>query len=314
MGTLIVNPYLNSQPSSDFILTIDSSKYNPADQIILPIGTTGTYNYSVDWGDGTVENNITVGGNRSHIYASGAGIYTITISGKISTIEWWKSGDYRGVLSITDLGAVGWDTLARSFENCWRMTEITNPGDTSNVTNFSQAWFYCSGLTSFPLLDSSNVTDFSGAWFYCYGLTSFPLLDSSNVTDFTNAWYYCSGLTSFPLLDSSKVTNFTNAWRGCSGLTSFPANFFDNWVGVPVDGCFRFTWSNCSSLTAQSVENILVSIDTSGVMAPTGSSLGNRYIEISYNVNTGNLSSATLDAIDNLKEKNWEPFINGALV
>jgi hypothetical protein len=147
-------------------------------------------------------------------------------------------------------------------------------------------------------------------------LTSFPLIDTSKATNFANAWSYCSSLTSFPLIDTSKGTDFFQAWFGCSSLTSFPANFFDNWVGEPVNKCFSGTWSSFSNgfLTVQSVENILVSIDISGQIAPTGTATGDRYIDIRYNTSTGGLTPATLIAIDNLKAKNWQPFINGVLV
>jgi len=92
-------------------------------------------------------------------------------------------------------------------------------------------------------------------------------------------------------------------------MTDFPANFFDSWTGTPLSGCFSLTWDNCFALTTTSVENILVSIDTSGTSAPAG----NTEITIDYNVATGALTTPTTDAITSLKGKNWTIKINGVL-
>jgi hypothetical protein len=92
-------------------------------------------------------------------------------------------------------------------------------------------------------------------------------------------------------------------------MTDFPANMFDNWVGVPIASCFLNTWALCSALTTTSVENILVSIDTSGVSAPATST----EITINYNVATGALTAPTTSAITSLKGKGWTIKINGVL-
>ena len=133
-------------------------------------------------------------------------------------------------------------------------------------------------------------------------------------TDFRAAWGNCSGLTSFPLISPSSGKNFGQAWRFCSNLVTFPANFFDSWSPASLDNApFDLTWSGCTSLTAQSVENILTSLDTSGVYgtntgASGGTQLADHTIDIDYDGTT--LSSATTTAITNLKSKNWAISIN----
>ena len=95
---------------------------------------------------------------------------------------------------------------------------------------------------------------------------------------------------------------------------------FANWNPASItSGVFNNTWTNCTSLTAQSVENILTSIDASGHYATTnkvsgGTALADAGIDIDYNVATGSLSAATNSAIDSLSGKGWEVFINGVLV
>jgi len=83
--------------------------------------------------------------------------------------------------------------------------------------------------------------------------------------------------------------------------------------------CFNQTWQNCTSLTAQSVENILTSLDTSGVYgtdtgASGGTQLSDNTIDIDYDTATGSLSTATNSAIASLIGKDWEVSINGVLV
>ena len=184
-------------------------------------------------------------------------------------------------------------------------------------TSFLQAWRSCTSLTSFPLIDTSSGTNFGNALRNCTSLTSFPLIDTSSGTNFSYAWRYCTSLTSFPLIDTSSGTDFAYSWFNCNSLQDFPAGFFDNWNPSSISsGVFNNTWDGCSSLTSQSVENILTSIDTSGKYATDtgasgGTALADPVIDIDYNGDP--LSAATTTAITNLKGKGWGITINGTL-
>jgi hypothetical protein len=167
--------------------------------------------------------------------------------------------------------------------------------DTSSGTNFSFAWNGCNSLTSFPLIDTSSGTTFTSAWNGCSSLTSFPLIDTSSGTTFTSAWQSCSSLTSFPLLDTSSGTTFQDAWRICSSLTSFPANAFDTNIATNYTTAFLTT-----ALLTQSIDDILVSLDTSGV------------INGSFTQSGGQAPSATGEAaIDSLVGKGWTITVTG---
>jgi hypothetical protein len=130
------------------------------------------------------------------------------------------------------------------------------------------------------------------------------------------AWYNCSSLTSFSSELPSAV-NVNQAWLNCTSLTDFSADVFANWnPSSIVSGVFSRTWENCTSLTAQSVENILTSIDASGKYATTngasgGTALGDAGIDIDYNTATGSLSAATNTAVTSLKAKGWVIIVNG---
>jgi hypothetical protein len=134
--------------------------------------------------------------------------------------------------------------------------------------------------------------------------------------NFNSAWH-SSGLTSFntPLQEGRY---FFATFYNNTSLTDFSADVFSNWNPSSIaGGVFHLTWTNCTSLTAQSVENILTSIDASGKYATStgaagGTALADAGIDIDYNGDP--LSAATTAAIDSLSGKGWQVYINGELV
>ena len=294
---------------------------------VFNLRSTGTVDYEAEWGDGNVE--ISTLNTLPHTYA--AGDYSVVV---------YSDGVYRpyfnnvtaDVTQITSVVIGSGADLGTNLDNAWRnasnMTTFACPFDvTSSVTTFSFTWYNCNSLTSFPLLDTSSGTNFANAWAFCNSLTSFPLLDTSSGTNFSlawysctsltsfpslntssgtsfdAAWYNCNSLTSFPLLDTSSGTSFIQAWRDCSNLADFPANMFDT-TGTLVSSAFQLAWANCA-LTAQSIENILVSLDTNGA---TGITLG---IQGGTNANTSTWSAAANAAWLSLDAKGWDITQNG---
>lgn len=230
-----------------------------------------------------------------------------------------------------------------SWQGCSSLTSFpagAKLGTEASNVNFTSAW-RSSGLTSFPALDLSRGSQFPSTWRSCSALTSFPAdaklgtaasnvnvgsaWNASGLTSFSTplptttslrySWYNCSSLTSFSSELPLAADTFS-AWRDCSSLTDFSADVFSNWNPSSINnGVFDLTWDGCTSLTAQSVENILTSIDASGKYATTtgasgGTALADAGIDIDYNVATGSLSAATTAAITSLKAKGWSIFIN----
>jgi len=184
----------------------------------------------------------------------------------------------------------------QAWRNCTSLTSFPSI-DTSSGTNFYRAWSNCNSLTSFPLIDTSNGTSFNVAWYGCNSLTSFPLIDTSNGTSFNAAWRDCDSLVSFPLIDTSSGTSFYQAWYGCNSLTSFPANAFNNIKG----GDFTLAFTN-TNLSQESIDNILVSLLTSGIDS------GTRVFDQSG----GSAPSSTGEAaIDTLRSRGWTVSVTG---
>lgn len=160
------------------------------------------------------------------------------------------------------------------------------------------AWADCTGLTSFPNINMSKAKDLVGAWNGCTNLADFPPLVLPEATNITSTWEKCTALTTWEVVGLDKVEKAPSAFAG-SGLITFPstvtfpsligtdigASGGNSWSGVGAnsmflnctqlttfppnvfDGCtcvaFREAFLNCA-LTATSVNNILVSIESCG--------------------------------------------------
>lgn len=330
--------------------------------------STGTVDYEVEWGDGTVERSTS--NTLAHTYAAGDYVLKIRTSqeyrpyfnnstdeDQITSIELVSDLDvgtdllnaWYGANNITDFDAAsGVTSSVNNFQSTWynctslasfpsidtssgtkfyltwtNCSSLTNfpqldtssgndfrntwqgcTGltsfpllDTSSGTKFTNTWLGCGGLTSFPQINTSSGTNFVGTWQSCGGLTSFPPIDTSSGTNFSYAWQSCTSLTSFPLINTSNATRFDYAWFNCSSLTSFPANMFDT-TGTLVASAFSNTFTNCA-LTAQSIENILVSLDTNG---QSGVTLG---INGGTNAGQSTWTAAATTAYNNLISKGW---------
>lgn len=98
---------------------------------------------------------------------------------------------------------------------------ITNL-DLSNITSLRSMFYYCTKLTTIPLIDTSNITFMSNMFEGCYKLTSIPLLNTSSNRSTNGMFKSCKALTTIPLIDTSSTTDITSMFDGCSNLTSIP--------------------------------------------------------------------------------------------
>ena len=94
--------------------------------------------------------------------------------------------------------------------------------DTSNMTNMSYMFGFCTSLTTIPLLDTSSVTNMNNIFNHCTSLTTIPQLNISNVNSMLNMFSYCSSLATIPLLDTSKAVSMNGIFSHCTSLTTIP--------------------------------------------------------------------------------------------
>jgi hypothetical protein len=235
--------------------------------------STGAVDYEIEWGDGAVE--ISTLNTLPHTYT--AGDYTLGV---------YSDGVYRPYFNNVTADAS-------------QITSVVIGPGANLGTDITNAWYGANNMTDFNAAFgvTAGVTNFINTWRSCAGLTSFPLINTSSGTNFSFAWQTCTGLTSFPVLNTSSGTNFFATWYGCNSLADFPANMFDT-TGTLVANAFAFAWQICA-LTAQSIENILVSLDTNGA--------SNITLAINGGTNAAKTtwSAAAVTAYDNLIVKGW---------
>jgi hypothetical protein len=304
--------------SDAFVFTVrtDNAGVSGDNQFIVSTGSAGVtipFLYDIETSDGQIITGLT---GDTILTFPADGEYDIIIRGIFPYMYFANGKDKDKLLDIKNLGIYGLGSTSQTgaFQGCSNLViSASDRGYFSSVTDFSYAWSDCRSLTSFPLIDTSSATSFLTTWYNCSSLTSFPLLDTSSGNEFGSTWKDCSSLTSFPLLDTSNATYFNGTWRGCSSLTSFPlidtssgndftvawqsctslaafpANAFDTNIATNYSDAFQST-----NLTTQSIDDILVSLDTSGVSNGTFTQSG------------GNTPSATgLAAKDSLVLKGW---------
>ena len=120
-----------------FITTWKTDNPGTSDDNQITIPTTGSgYDYTVEWGDGSSDNNIT--GDITHTYGD-AGTYTVTIIGDFPRIYFNNAGDRQKILTIQQWGDIAWTSMANAFYGCsnLRISAIDAP-DLSNVTVLTQ--------------------------------------------------------------------------------------------------------------------------------------------------------------------------------
>ena len=223
-----------------------------------------------------------------------------SFSGDVDTSSVTNFGNtWRDCSSLTSFPSVDTSSgtsFIGTWQGCGGLTSFPAL-DTSSVSIFSNTWRGCSGLTAFPSINTSSGTSFGGTWRQCSSLTSFPALDFSEATSVSEAWRECSSLVEFPSVDFSKVTTFRRTWIYSSSLTTFPADMFDT-TGTLQSGAFHQAWTG-SALTAQSIENILTSLDTNGAQNIT--------LDINGGTNAAKTTwtTAANTAYTNLVNKGW---------
>ncbi|MDE0472029.1 MAG: hypothetical protein OXH57_08820, partial [Ekhidna sp.] len=110
--------------------------------ITIPTASGSTYNYTVNWGDGTTTSNVT--GDTTHMYAS-KGIHTITISGDFPRIQLGSIDEYGNVAAtsaggqictVEQWGDIAWSSMEGAFAGSDSLTiDATDAPDLSGVTS-----------------------------------------------------------------------------------------------------------------------------------------------------------------------------------
>ena len=184
--------------SPEFALKWETT--TPNEEIQIGVGD-GTFDYVIDWGDGTVES-YTTNDNISHTYAT-AGDHITKITGDFPHMNMQNITDdvYREKLrDVLNWGTIVWQDWTSMFRNCAGFTALTAT-DLPNLSN----------VTSFVHLASG------GRFGYHYN-SSVQNWDVSNVTSMHSFSHYGDWRNKISTWDTSNVTDFTNFLRSCGNF------------------------------------------------------------------------------------------------
>ena len=191
--------------------------------LTLPLIPSGTYDFDVDWGDGSTEH---IKSHQANHQYSKPGTYEVRITG---TINGWCTflTLYTRIqlLDICQWGCLKLGNAGRYFEGCKNLQiTATDAPDLSETTKLYSMFGHCESFNS-PIghWDVSHITDMSRM--FCGAVSFNQPLNSWNVSNVTNmsgmfSEEFNNLITAFnqPLSDwnVSNVTNMANMFNGSS--------------------------------------------------------------------------------------------------
>ena len=222
---------VQNQVAASYIFDVktDNAGTSNNDQFTLPLDSAGTYNFVIDWGDGSAKETITTWNQAetTHTFSGGAGTYTINIWGTIILWYFASGGDKDKIVDISRWGTlqVG-TTQGRYFQDCTNLTiSSTDVIKTNLVSDMNLMFSGCTSLVDIPNIrfwDTSGVTDMTGVFRDC-DLFNADLSewDVGNVTDFTNFCIRARDFTSdLSAWDTSSMTRSVNMFNNANDFDS----------------------------------------------------------------------------------------------
>ena len=234
-------------------------------------GKTATFNFQVDWGDGTIvtginNSNIETEEKSKHQYTN-VGTYEVKIKGKYEALcnGYWDVNNYETIyrLGYDKLTKVKqWGTTGLKnviLKGSTILSEIVTPTEGSFKELTAVSFAYSTNLKNIPnnlFANCTNVQSFESCFNGCINLKTigeYALANCPNVQDFSYAFYGCTSLTSIPenlFANCTNVQDFNYTFYGCTSLISIPENLFANCTNVQD---FRYTFYECISLTGNAI-------------------------------------------------------------
>ena len=215
--------------STDFIstwnTTLTSSGSTGTNQIKLPLESTGTYNFTVNWGDDNTD--IITSWNQSqvtHTYTT-SGVYTVTIVGTIQGFRFNNTGDILKLLSVQQWGSLKLGNSGSYFYACsnLNLSSVSDILNLTGTTNLSRMFQNCTTLTTIQNANSWNVSNVTDMSYMFFGATVFNQnIGSWDVSNVTNMEIMFNGATAFNQdIGSWSTTNTTRMYNMFNGATTF---------------------------------------------------------------------------------------------
>ncbi len=186
-------------------------------QITIPTFPGETYNYTVDWGDGTSNSEVT--GDITHTYET-PGTYQVSISGDFPRIyfdnDFPQPGDSEKILLVNRWGDISWKSMERAFKFCKNLDLVAiDTPDLSNATSLAFMFNNCESLTGNSAMNEWDVGTIQDMSKMFSGATVFNQnIGNWNTENVTNTFSMFSYATSFnqPIgnWNTSNLENMSN--------------------------------------------------------------------------------------------------------
>lgn len=223
----------------------------PEDNFEIIIGTNPEYeyDYTIDWGDGTVEE-LTIQ-NPSHTYTS-AREYKVSIQGDFPAIKMGHNDliniegleVVKSLIGLEQWGAISWESFNGGFTNSINMEyHATDIPNLQHVEDMSAMF----ANFSYEELDFDEPSVFNG------DLSNWDVSNVNNMNRmFVRAGLFNSDLSSW---DVSNVTDLSGMFSGAESFTSDLSNWNVSNV-TDISGIFYGAYSFNSDLSSWDVSNI----------------------------------------------------------
>ena len=234
--------------------------------ITIPTHGTG-YDYTIDFGDGTVQNNVT--GDISYTYNT-PGIYTVTISGDFPSIRFGNFPNNDPMLSkiqsVEQWGDIEWTSMDSAFMGCSSLiVNATDAPDLSQVTDLSGMFGGASSFNqSINHWDVSNVINinnmFEDATMFNQPLNNWNVSNVMGMNEmFQNAQSFNQPLNNWVV---SNVIFFDFMFNNAISFNQ-PLNNWDVANGITFVGMFQNAQSFNQDLSSWQFVDI---VDSTGVI------------------------------------------------
>lgn len=257
-------------------------------------------NYTVDWGDGTVENFVS-NSLAQHLFNYDALEGTECSEGYRQAIVTITPQDGQNLTHVT-LNIKHSTTLLPNYTGGWLDISIVgnsisvlkiwgNPLRPSNlrkftfigsnlITSAAQMFMYCHKLYDVSFDYTGFFTSTDQMFYHCYSLRTLRMFDTTLVTSMSGMFSNCISLQAIPLFNTPNVINMNNMFSDCASLRYVP--LFDTHSVQNMSNMFL----NCYSLVT------IPLFDTSNVINMSGMFTSCSSLQDVSLLNTSKLTSA----------------------
>jgi len=252
---------LSQTAPNQFVFTIDTENTSSGSslntQFMMPLVSGGSYNATVNWGDGSSDTITSYNqAEVTHTYTS-AGQYEVSIEGTLQGWQFISAGDRLKMLDVKQWGVLDLSTHS-AFYGCTNLDASATDAPTVSSTSFFRMFRDCSNFNgAIGNWDISTVTRLDQCFLFCYTFNK-PLnsWNVSNVTKLDLTFHSCisfdQDLNSW---DTSNVESMNQTFYSCS---QFNGDIY-SWDTSTVEN-MSFMFYNCDlfdqSLAAWEIDSV----------------------------------------------------------